>query len=75
MSKLPKAPEHNIRWAQITTNCETNMKEWIGEIINLVKDEKVSVAEVTDELYDELTSLGYSEGYDSRCADEAGEGW
>lgn len=75
MSKLPKAPEHDISWAQITTNCETNMKEWIGEIINLVKDGKVPVAEAVDELYDELTSLGYSKGYDSRCADEAGEGW
>ena len=75
MSKLPKAPEHDICWAQITTDCEANMKAWIGEVINLVKDEKVTVAEAVDDLYDELTSLGYSEGYDSRCADEAGDGW
>lgn len=75
MSKLPKAPEHDIRWAQITTNCETNMKAWIGEVINLVKDGEVSVAEAVEDLYDELISLGYSEGYDSRSADEAGEGW
>lgn len=59
MSKLPKAPEHDIRWAQITTNCETNMKEWIGEIINLVKDGKVPVAEAADELYDELTKTDF----------------
>ena len=75
MSKLPKAPEHDICWAQITTACETNMKAWIGEVINLVKDGEVTVTEAVNDLYDELTSLGYSEGYDSRCADEAGEGW
>lgn len=75
MSKLPKAPEHDIRWAQITTNCENAMKAWIGEVINFVKDGEVPVAEAVKDLYDELISLGYSEGYDSRSADEAGEGW
>lgn len=75
MTKLPKAPEHEIQWAMITTNCEYFTKKWIEEIINLVKDGKATIEEAAEEIYENVRSLGYSEGYDSRCADDAGEGW
>lgn len=67
--KFPKAPKHQIHWGMIDSNCETAMKDWIKSIINIVVSGKASLEEAAEEIYEEVRSIGYSEGYDSSQAD------
>ena len=68
---FPKAPEHQIHWGMIDSNCETAMKDWIKSIINIVTSGRVSSEEAAEEIYEEIRSLGYSEGYDSSQANQS----
>lgn len=72
---FPKAPEHQIHWGMIDSNCETAMMNWIKSIMNMVASGKASSEEAAKEIYEEIRSLGYSEGYDSAQADNDPEGW
>ena len=67
---FPKAPEHQIRWGMIDLDCETAMKDWIKSIINIVTSGRASSEEAAKEIYEEICSLGYSEGYDSARVDQ-----
>ena len=72
---FPKAPEHQINWGMIDSECETAMKNWAKSVIDMVISGKVSSDEAAKEIYEEIRSLGYSEGYDSAQADSDPEGW
>ena len=53
----------------IDSNCETAIIDWIKSIINIVVSGKASSEEAAKEIYEEVRSIGYSEGYDSSQAD------
>lgn len=72
---LPKAPEHQIHWGIITEECSSDFKNWIEQLVVLASIHPNAQSQIVDTLYEELTSLGYSEGYDSAQADNEGEGW
>lgn len=72
---FPKAPEHQIHWGIIDSNCETATKNWIKSVIDMVTSGKVSIEEAAKKIYEEIRSLGYSEGYDSAQADVDPESW
>jgi len=72
---LPKAPEHQIHWGIITDECKDDFKNWIEQLVVLASIHPNAQSQIVDTLYEELTSLGYSEGYDSAQADNEGEGW
>lgn len=71
---LPKAPEHQIHWGIITDECRSDFKHWIESLVVLASIHPNAQSQIVDTLYEELTSLGYSEGYDSAQADNEGEG-
>ena len=66
MSKLPKAPEHDINYGIIPGECEKKFIEWIKTLISLPDTDKDEIART---IYYEVCSLGYLEGYDSCCYD------
>lgn len=72
---FPKAPEYQINWGIIDSNCETATKNWIKSVIDMVASGKASSVEAAKKIYEEIRSLGYSEGYDSAQADVDPEGW
>ena len=72
---LPKAPETDIHWGMITDQCKSNFKFWIEQLVVAASIHPNHTDEIVDTLYEELTSLGYSEGYDSAQADNDPEGW
>ena len=72
---FPKAPEHQIHWGMIDSNCEAATKNWIKSVIDIVTSGRASSVEAAEEIYEEIRSLGYSEGYDSAQADADPEGW
>ena len=75
LKRYPKAPEHEIHWGIVDSNCEQAMIQWIQDVISdcgrLGGDLKLT-AEL---IYEEIRSLGYSEGYDAAQADADPEGW
>ena len=66
---FPKAPKHQIYWGIIDSNCEAATKDWIKSVIDMVTSGRASIEEAAEEIYKEIRSLGYSEGYDSAQAD------
>lgn len=72
---LPKAPETQVQWGIITDECKSDFKNWIEQLVVLASIHPNAQEQIVDTLYEELTSLGYSEGYDSAQADNEGEGW
>lgn len=72
---LPKAPETQVQWGIITDECKSDFKNWIEQLVVLASIHPNAQSQIVDTLYEELTSLGYSEGYDSAQADNEGEGW
>lgn len=72
---LPKAPEIDIHWGIVTDQCKSDFKFWIEQLVVAASIHPDAQEQVVDTLYEELTSLGYSEGYDSAQADNEGEGW
>lgn len=72
---LPKAPEHQIHWGITTDECKDDFKNWIEQLVVLASIHPNAQSQIVDTLYEELTYLGYSEGYDSAQADNEGEGW
>ena len=73
---LPKAPEHEINWGLISTECKENFKSWIEQLVVLASIHSNAQSQIVDTLYEELTSLGYSEGYDDYAAShDDGDGW
>jgi len=72
---LPKAPETQVQWGIITDECKDDFKNWIEQLVVLASIHPNAQSQIVDTLYEELTSLGYSEGYDSAQADNEGEGW
>ena len=66
---LPKAPKHEIHYGMVTTKCEKEMIDWIQNLINLCSSHDLDSKDVAETIYEEVRSLGYSEGYDS-CYDE-----
>lgn len=72
---LPKAPETQVQWGIITDECKEDFKNWIEQLVVLASIHPNAQSQIVDTLYEELTSLGYSEGYDSAQADNEGEGW
>ena len=73
---LPKAPEHEINWGLISTECKENFKSWIEQLVVLASIHPNAQSQIVDTLYEELTSLGYSEGYDDYAAShDDGDGW
>lgn len=68
---FPKAPEHQINWGMIDSECETEMINWVKSVIDMVVSGEASSNEAAKEIYEEIRSLGYSEGYDSAVP----EGW
>ena len=71
---LPKAPEKEICYGLITTECENNYKHWIEQLVVLASIHPNAQSQIVDTLYSELTSLGYSEGYDD-YAESHGDDW
>lgn len=72
---LPKAPETQVQWGIITDECKKDFKDWIEQLVVLASIHPNAQSQIVDTLYEELTSLGYSEGYDSAQADNEGDGW
>ena len=72
---LPKAPETQVQWGIITDECKKDFKDWIEQLVVLASIHPNAQSQIVDTLYEELTSLGYSEGYDSAQSDNEGEGW
>ena len=70
VKRYPKAPEHEIHWGMIDSNCERKTIQWIQDVISdcgrLGGDLKLTAQLI----YEEVRSLGYSEGYDSKCCEE-----
>ena len=66
---LPKAPEYEIHYGMVTTKCENEMIDWIQNLINLCSFHNLDSKNVAETIYEEVRSLGYSEGYDS-CNNE-----
>lgn len=73
---LPKAPETQVQWGIITDECKENFKNWIEQLVVLASIHPNAQSQIVDTLYEELTSLGYSEGYDDYAAShDDGDGW
>lgn len=60
--KLPKAPAHEINWGSVTEDCKAKMIEWIKNSIKVYENSDISIEEVAKDIYEEVLSLGYSEG-------------
>lgn len=72
---FPKAPEHQIHWGIIDSHCKTATKNWIKSVIDMVTSGRASSVEAAEKIYEEILSLGRSEGYYSAQADVDPEGW
>lgn len=60
--KLPISPKHEIHYGIITKECEAEFVEWIKTLMSLPNTNKDEIARA---IYNGVTSLGFSEGYDS----------
>ena len=72
---FPKAPEHQIHWGIIVSHCKTATKNWIKSVIDMVFSGRASSVEAAEKIYEEILSLGRSEGYYSAQADADPECW
>lgn len=70
--KLTKSPKIEIRYGMQT---QENRKEWINwvvenlTVINLNTSEN-ELKQIATQLFDEISSCGYEEGYDSARSEE-----
>lgn len=47
---FPKAPEHQIHWGIIDSNCETEIKNWIKTVIDMVTSDRASIYSFRNEV-------------------------
>ncbi len=73
--KLPKAPVHDIHWGIVTEDCKAKMIDWIKNSIKVYENSGISIEEVAKDIYEEVLSLGYSEGCEASASNFDEEGW
>ena len=73
--KLPKAPAHEIHWGIVTEDCKAKMIAWIKNSIKVYENSDISIEEVAKDIYEEVLSLGYSEGSEAAASNFDEEGW
>lgn len=74
-TRLPNPPRIDIQWGMLQPECERKFKTWVEECINQVLAKNVPVNVAAKEIYENIKSVGYEEGYESAHADQEGEGW
>lgn len=72
---LPKAPEIKVNWGIVDSKCERDFKDWIEAMIVLAQIHPNMMSNIINDIYEDVKSLGYEEGYDNGKCDSDPEGW
>lgn len=78
-------PQYEINWGMLDSEDETKIKEWLTEnITSLCSNVMMNIKNTTlcrlyidtlvNDIYDNISQVGYDEGYDSAQCDNEGEG-
>ena len=78
-------PQYEINWGMLDSEDEVKIKEWLTEnITNLYMNVMMNIKNTTlcksyidslvNDIYDNISQVGYDEGYDSAQCDNEGEG-
>lgn len=78
-------PQYEINWGMLDSEDETKIKEWLTEnITSLCSNVMMSIKNkalcrsyidtLVNDIYDNISQVGYNEGYDSAQCDNEGEG-
>ena len=74
IKRYPKAPLHKINWGMIDRKCEQEMIQWIQDVISCCGRLGGDLKMTAELIFEEVRSLGYSEGYDACDCDHEGDG-
>ena len=78
-------PQYEINWGMLDSEDKTKIKEWLAEnITSLCSNVMMNIKNTTlcrsyidtlvNDIYDNISQVGYDEGYDSAQCDNEGEG-
>lgn len=78
-------PQYEINWGILDSEDQTKIKEWLTEnITSLCSNVMMNIKNTTlyhsyidtlvNDIYDNISQVGYDEGYDSAQCDNEGEG-
>lgn len=75
-------PQYEINWGMLDSEDKTKIKEWLTEnITNLIMMNiknttlcRSYIDTLVNDIYDNISQVGYDEGYDSAQCDNEGEG-
>lgn len=78
-------PQYEINWGVLDSEDEVKIKEWLTEnITSLCSNVMMSIKNkalyhsyidsLVNDIYDNISQVGYDEGYDSAQCDNEGEG-
>ena len=78
-------PQYKINWGMLDSKDKTKIKEWLTEnITSLCSNVMMNIKNTTlchsyidtlvNDIYDNISQVGYDEGYDSAQCDNEGEG-
>lgn len=78
-------PQYEINWGMLDSEDKVKIKEWLTEnITNLYMNVMMNIKNTTlcksyiatlvNDIYDNISQVGYDEGYDSARCDNEGEG-
>ena len=78
-------PQYEINWGMLDSEDKTKIKEWLTEnITSLCSNVMMNIKNTTlcysyidtlvNDIYDNISQVGYDEGYDSAQCDNEGEG-
>ena len=78
-------PQYEINWGMLDSEDKTKIKEWLTEnITSLCSNVMMNIKNTTlchsyidtlvNDIYDNISQVGYDEGYDAAQCDSEGEG-